>query len=169
MQRSYRRTACDADAGSRSSRGGRICAGLTRGQDAEFVSFRIGHHNPGCAALTDVEAAGPKADESLDLRLLIVGHPFEVEPVLMLLVLGNLDEHQAGRLTRSRSQLYCVAVLVNDLPPRGRLPPSRERRKITAVDNNFLETKSHASRLGKGCHKDKEVGVPLRVPRLILR
>lgn len=117
---------------------------LSGGQDTKFVSFRIGHNNPGCAALTNVDAAGPAAKESLDLRLLVIGHPIQVEPVLMPLVLGNLAEHDAGRLTGGGSQLNSVAILAHDLPPRGGLPPSRERQRITAVDNNFLKTKSHS-------------------------
>jgi hypothetical protein len=100
---------------------------LTLGQDTEFVSFRVGHNNPRCAALTDVDSAGPDADEPLDLRLLVVWHPIKVEPVLIPLGLGNLDEHHAGRLTRGRSQLNSAAILANDLPPRRGLPPSRER------------------------------------------
>ena len=122
---------------------------LSRGQDTEFVSFRIGHDNPWCVALTDVDAAGPKAQESLDLRLLIVGHPIKVEPVFTPFVLGNLDEHHAGHLTRGRSQLDSVTVFAHDLPPRRGLPPSRECHRIAAVHNNFLETKSHAPRLGR--------------------
>lgn len=48
---------------------------LTRGHYTEFISFRIGHNNPRCAALTDVDSACPDADEPLDLRLLVVWHP----------------------------------------------------------------------------------------------
>ena len=104
--------------------------------------------------MTDVDAAGPEANESLDLRLLVVGHPIKMEPVLTPLGLGNLDEHHAGCLTRGKSQFYGAALLVHNLPPRGGLPPSRERRTITTVDNNFLETKGHVPRLGRGGHKD---------------
>jgi len=67
----------------------------------------------------------------------------------MPFVLGNLDEHHAGHLTRGRSKLDSVTVFAHDLPSRRGLPPSRERRWITAVDNNFLETKSHGPRLGR--------------------
>ena len=122
---------------------------LTRGQDTEFVSFRIGHNNPWCAALTDVDAGGPEAQESLNLRVLIVGHPIKVEPVFKPFALGNRGEHHAWHLTGGRSQLDPVTVLAHDLPPRRGLPPSREHLRITAVDNNFLETKSHAPRLGR--------------------
>ncbi len=62
----------------------------------------------------------------------------------MPFVFGNRDEHHAWHLTRGRSQLDPVTVLAYDLPPRRGLPPSRQRHRITAVDNNFLETKSHA-------------------------
>ena len=127
---------------------------LPSGQDTELLSFRIGKNNPGCAALADVDAAGPEADESLDLRLLVVGHPIKVEPVLAPLGLGNLDEHHAGCLARGKSQLCDAAIRVHNLPPRGGLPPSRERRTITTVDNNFLETKDHVSRLGRGRYKE---------------
>ena len=121
---------------------------LPRGQDTEFVSFRIGHNNPWCAALTNVDAAGPEAQESFDLRVLVVGHPIKVESVFIPFVFGYLGEHDAGRLTRGRSKLDSVAVLAHHLPPGHGLPPSRKRHRITAVDNNFLETKSHAPRLG---------------------
>ena len=133
----------------------RFASFLASGQNAEFVSLRIGQYDPGCAALTDVDAAGPEANESLDLRLLVIGHPVKMQPVLAPLRLGNLDEQDAGSLTGGRSQLYCVALLTHDLPPRDGLPPSRERRTITTVDNNFLKTKSHVSSLGRRRDSDQ--------------
>ena len=126
---------------------------LASGQDTEFVSFRIGQNNPGCFALTDVDAGGPESNESLDLHLLVVGHPIKMEPVLTLFALGNLGEKYTGRPTRGRSQLYYVIFLAHDLPPRGDLPPSRERRTIATIDNNFLKTNSHPSRLGRHRYK----------------
>lgn len=79
---------------------------LSSGQDAELVYFRIRHNYPRCAALTDVDTACPETNESLYLSLLIVGHPIHVEPVFVPLLLGNLNEHHAGPLTRSGSQLH---------------------------------------------------------------
>jgi hypothetical protein len=72
-----------------------------------------------------------------------------VEPILETLGIGDLDEHQAGRLTGGGSQLDTVIVLADDVPTRGGLPPSRERRRIMAIDNDFLETERHASTVGR--------------------
>ena len=52
-------------------------------QDAEFVAFRVGHHNPGLiSTLTDVAVDASETSRQLDGRGLIGGSKVEVQPVL---------------------------------------------------------------------------------------
>src|SRR5436309_7128704 len=67
-----------------------------RCQHAEFVAFRVGHHDPGDLALSDVDPPCPECDETLDLRSLVaVGRRCDIE---VKSVLPRFD--RAGRWTK---------------------------------------------------------------------
>ncbi len=120
-------------------------------EDAELIALRVGQHDPGNDALTDLDALCAEVDESLNLELLIVRSKVEMKPVFGRR-LGGTDwqEDDPREVFRFALDLELVRVVVDDGPSECSGPPLTERNWVDGVDDYLLPSKAHRRILREG-------------------